>query len=84
LYDDIRAVIARQPLDTVEVLLWSWTAASVGFFTFSDFKLDHYIFPAVPAVCLLCARAQAGNGTMGLGPRRRCQGHKADVYNKPV
>jgi 4-amino-4-deoxy-L-arabinose transferase-like glycosyltransferase len=58
-YDDVRAVISRQRLDTFEILLWSWTAASVGFFTFSDFKLDHYIFPAVPAVCLICARAWA-------------------------
>jgi 4-amino-4-deoxy-L-arabinose transferase-like glycosyltransferase len=39
------------------VLLWAWTIAVVGFFTFSRFKLDHYVFPAAPALCLLCARA---------------------------
>lgn len=43
--------------DGVEVLLWAWTIAIVGFFTFSRFKLDHYVFPAAPALCLLIARA---------------------------
>jgi 4-amino-4-deoxy-L-arabinose transferase-like glycosyltransferase len=61
--DDIRAAYARwtqgSPIavDGVEVLLWSWTAAIVGFFSLSTFKLDHYVFPAAPALCLLCARA---------------------------
>src|SRR5204862_6816273 len=41
----------------VDVLLWAWTIAIVGFFTLSRFKLDHYIFPAAPALCLLIARA---------------------------
>jgi 4-amino-4-deoxy-L-arabinose transferase-like glycosyltransferase len=50
----------RQPLDPVDVLLWSWVAAILGFFTLSTFKLDHYVFPAAPALCLLCARAWAG------------------------
>jgi 4-amino-4-deoxy-L-arabinose transferase-like glycosyltransferase len=57
LIDDVRAVIRRDAVDTLEVLLWSWTAAIVGFFTLSTFKLDHYVFPAAPALCLLCARA---------------------------
>ena len=35
----------------------AWTLSIVGFFTFSRFKLDHYVFPAAPALCLLCARA---------------------------
>jgi 4-amino-4-deoxy-L-arabinose transferase-like glycosyltransferase len=43
--------------DNVEVVLWAWTIAIVGFFTFSRFKLDHYVFPAAPALCLLIARA---------------------------
>jgi 4-amino-4-deoxy-L-arabinose transferase-like glycosyltransferase len=47
----------RERLDTLETLLWAWTFAIVGFFTFSTFKLDHYVFPAAPALCLLCARA---------------------------
>jgi 4-amino-4-deoxy-L-arabinose transferase-like glycosyltransferase len=38
-------------------MLWGWTLAVVGFFTLSTFKLDHYVFPAAPALCLLCARA---------------------------
>lgn len=41
----------------VVVLLWAWTIAIVGFFTFSRFKLDHYVFPAAPALCLLIAHA---------------------------
>jgi len=46
----------RERLDGVEALLWAWTITVVGFFTMSTFKLDHYIFPAAPALCLLCAR----------------------------
>jgi len=57
LIDDVRAAIRREAVDTLEILLWSWTAAIVGFFTLSTFKLDHYVFPAAPALCLLCARA---------------------------
>lgn len=59
LVDGVRSVMKRATPDTFEVLLWSWTAAIVGFFTLSHFKLDHYVFPAAPALCLLCARAWA-------------------------
>ena len=59
LVDDIRAAAKREGPDTIEILLWAWTASVVGFFTFSRFKLDHYVFPAAPALCLLCARAWA-------------------------
>jgi 4-amino-4-deoxy-L-arabinose transferase-like glycosyltransferase len=55
--DDIRARLRGEPVDGIEVLLWSWTIAIVGFFTLSTFKLDHYVFPAAPALCLLCASA---------------------------
>ena len=44
-------------ITTPERLLWSWAIAVIGFFTFSSFKLDHYVFPAAPALCLLCAHA---------------------------
>jgi 4-amino-4-deoxy-L-arabinose transferase-like glycosyltransferase len=44
-------------IGTAERLLWSWSIAVVGLFTFSGFKLDHYVFPAAPALCLLCAAA---------------------------
>ena len=44
-------------LDTAERLLWAWAIAVVGFFSFSSFRLDHYIFPAAPALSLLCGRA---------------------------
>ena len=39
-----------------ERLLWAWAAAVVGFFTFSHFRLDHYVYAAAPALCLLAAR----------------------------
>jgi len=55
--DDVRAVWRGEKLDAVETLLWAWTIAIVGFFTASTFKLDHYVFPAAPALCLICARA---------------------------
>jgi 4-amino-4-deoxy-L-arabinose transferase-like glycosyltransferase len=44
-------------ISTRERLLWCWALVVVGFFTLSGFKLDHYVFPAAPALCLLCAHA---------------------------
>jgi 4-amino-4-deoxy-L-arabinose transferase-like glycosyltransferase len=70
LYDDIRARRTSDAPDTFEVLLWSWIAAIVVFFSFSSFKLDHYVFPAAPALCLLAARAwSALRGVAGHPPR---------------
>lgn len=69
LYDDVRAMVKGERLDSAEILLWSWTAAIVGFFTFSTFKLDHYVFPAAPALCLLCARAWFDVRSARLAPR---------------
>jgi 4-amino-4-deoxy-L-arabinose transferase-like glycosyltransferase len=40
-----------------EKLLWLWTAVVIGFFSAARFKLDHYIFPAAPACCLIAAHA---------------------------
>jgi len=57
MFDDVRAVMRKQPLDPFEMLLWCWTGVIVAFFTASRFKLDHYVFPAAPALCLLCARS---------------------------
>jgi 4-amino-4-deoxy-L-arabinose transferase-like glycosyltransferase len=57
LVDDARALRRGERLDGVETMLLGWTLAVVGFFTLSSFKLDHYVFPAAPALCLLCARA---------------------------
>jgi 4-amino-4-deoxy-L-arabinose transferase-like glycosyltransferase len=59
LIDDVRAVVRGERVDDVETMLWGWTLAVVGFFTLSTFKLDHYVFPAAPALCLLCARTWA-------------------------
>lgn len=40
-----------------ERLLWLWTAVVIVFFSIARFKLDHYIFPAAPACCLIAAKA---------------------------
>jgi 4-amino-4-deoxy-L-arabinose transferase-like glycosyltransferase len=56
LWDDIRAFRART-FDSTSAVLWCWTFGILAFFTASRFKLDHYVFPAAPALCLLCARA---------------------------
>ncbi len=39
------------------IVLWAWIAVVFGFFSASRFKLDHYIYPIAPAVCLLAADA---------------------------
>ena len=57
-FDRLELLVARRSTsDPVEALLWSWVAAIVGFFSLSQFKLDHYVFPAAPALALLCAHA---------------------------
>jgi 4-amino-4-deoxy-L-arabinose transferase-like glycosyltransferase len=56
-----------------EWLLWIWTAVVVGFFSLARFKLDHYIFPAAPAICLLASKAwhdAAAAGTRASRPVR--------------
>jgi 4-amino-4-deoxy-L-arabinose transferase-like glycosyltransferase len=45
------------PLTLAEKLLWTWTGVVLVFFSAAGFKLDHYIYPAAPACCLLAARA---------------------------
>jgi 4-amino-4-deoxy-L-arabinose transferase-like glycosyltransferase len=59
LIDNVRAIVRRERLDSIETLLWTWPLTITVFFTLSSFKLDHYVFPAVPALCLLCGRAWA-------------------------
>jgi hypothetical protein len=44
-------------LSVDEKLLWLWSIVVIGFFSLARFKLDHYIFPAAPACCLIAARA---------------------------
>jgi 4-amino-4-deoxy-L-arabinose transferase-like glycosyltransferase len=72
LFDDLRNARRHvRPPDTFEALLWSWVAAIVGFFTVSNFKLDHYVFPAAPALAILCARAWVdARGTEQAGVNR--------------
>jgi 4-amino-4-deoxy-L-arabinose transferase-like glycosyltransferase len=47
----------RAAAATNERLLWIWTVVVVGFFSLARFKLDHYIFPAAPAICLIASKA---------------------------
>ena len=46
-----------QPFGPRRLILWAWVAVVFGFFSMSRFKLDHYIFPLAPAMCLLAADA---------------------------
>jgi 4-amino-4-deoxy-L-arabinose transferase-like glycosyltransferase len=46
-----------QRASTRERLLWVWAVAVTLFFSFSHFTLDHYLYPATPALCLLAADA---------------------------
>src|SRR5262249_3093787 len=62
LVDDLAAALRGERPDDAEVLLWAWTLAVIGFFTVSTFRLDHYIFPAAPALSLLCARSWSAIG----------------------
>jgi 4-amino-4-deoxy-L-arabinose transferase-like glycosyltransferase len=78
LIDDVRALICREPIDGVETMLWGWTLAVVGFFTLSTFKLDHYVFPAAPALCLLCARGWTDVRVNQMAPRHRAS--RAGLY----
>jgi len=71
LIDDAVAVATGARVDAFEILLWSWVAAVVGFFTASTFKLDHYVFPAAPALCLLFARGWADLREAPQSPRHR-------------
>ena len=45
----------NEPIAIGERLLWLWTIVVLAFFSIARFKLDHYIFPAAPACCLLAA-----------------------------
>ena len=71
LIDDVRAVRNGERLDGIETVLWAWTLTIVGFFTLSTFKLDHYVFPAAPALCLLTARAWSDVRTDRTSARHR-------------
>lgn len=69
LVDDVRAAIKGERVDPIEILLWIWVSVIVFFFTFSTFKLDHYVFPAAPALCAICARAWFDVRNARLSPR---------------
>ena len=53
----IRRIRSGGSLSSGEALLWLWILVVVGFFSLARFKLDHYIFPAAPACCLIAAHA---------------------------
>lgn len=71
-FDQLRGRLRGVPrADMADVMLWSWVGAITTFFSLSTFKLDHYIFPAVPALSILAARAwlDAQSGEGGAGTR---------------
>jgi hypothetical protein len=47
----------HRTVGTGEVVLWAWAITVFGFFSLSWFKLDTYVYPAVPAICLLASHA---------------------------
>ena len=55
--DAVRGLRAGRSLSSAEALLWLWALVVVVFFSIARFKLDHYIFPAAPACCLIAANA---------------------------
>lgn len=58
LYDWTRVALRRGVgPDAFETLLWIWVGVVVAFFSASQFKLDHYVFPVAPALCLIIALA---------------------------
>src|SRR5437588_911578 len=57
-------------LDTAERLLLAWAIAVTGFFMVSRYRLDHYLYPAAPALCLLAAAAWERARNMPLSQRR--------------
>ena len=74
--DDARALMRRERLDGVETMLLGWIVAVVGFFTLSSFKLDHYVFPAAPA---LCRETRLSTASMMCGCTPRSPNHVATV-----
>ncbi|MFN7914313.1 MAG: glycosyltransferase family 39 protein [Vicinamibacterales bacterium] len=63
--DAVRRMRQAEELDRADILLWCWIFSIVVFFSFSQFKLDHYVFPTTPALCLLCARVWEEAGRTG-------------------
>lgn len=55
--DVLRGIRSGASLSSSEKLLWLWIMVVVGLFSIARFKLDHYIFPAAPACCLIAAQA---------------------------
>lgn len=45
------------PIKDEERLFWIWSIVITIFFTLSRFKLDHYIYPVLPALSIIGARA---------------------------
>jgi 4-amino-4-deoxy-L-arabinose transferase-like glycosyltransferase len=51
----VRRKMKGEAMSPRRVVLWAWVATIFLFFSASRFKLDHYIFPLVPAMALLVA-----------------------------
>jgi 4-amino-4-deoxy-L-arabinose transferase-like glycosyltransferase len=78
--DLVRQRTRPRELAAGEFLLWSWFLAVVIFFSLSWFKLDTYIFPAAPAMCLLASHAweRARGRESGDAQTREARRHAAD------
>jgi 4-amino-4-deoxy-L-arabinose transferase-like glycosyltransferase len=51
----VRRRMQGETMSPRRVVLWAWAGVIFVFFSASRFKLDHYIYPIAPAVCLLVA-----------------------------
>jgi 4-amino-4-deoxy-L-arabinose transferase-like glycosyltransferase len=70
LIDIVRSRTSIREIPFGEFVLGAWVLTVLGFFSLSWFKLDSYIFPAAPAVCLLAAHAW--QQSRDSGPERSC------------
>jgi 4-amino-4-deoxy-L-arabinose transferase-like glycosyltransferase len=70
-WDQLRDRRGGRGGDLADTLLWSWVGGVTLFFSVSQFKLDHYIFPTAPALCIIAARAWLAvrDGEAGTGAR---------------
>jgi 4-amino-4-deoxy-L-arabinose transferase-like glycosyltransferase len=66
--DLLRQLRTGGSLADAERLLWLWMMVVIGFFSIARFKLDHYVFPAAPACCLIAANAWIASQRDGRSP----------------
>jgi 4-amino-4-deoxy-L-arabinose transferase-like glycosyltransferase len=66
----VRGVAGGEPVPAT-TLLWAWILGTMGLFSLTPSRLEHYALPVLPAVALLAARTwqRAVEGGVGMGLR---------------